>query len=30
MTVPLGRLTRANLPLPSAIAIYGGDTPYAT
>lgn len=27
--VPLGLLTRADLPLPDVIATYGGDTLYA-
>lgn len=30
LTVPLGLLTRADLPLPGLIATYGGDTLYAT
>lgn len=30
LTVPLGLLTRAELPLPALIATYGGDTLYAT
>ncbi len=30
LTVPLGLLTRADLPLPAFIATYGGDTLYAT
>jgi hypothetical protein len=30
LTVPLGLLTRADLPLPTFVAAYGGDTLYAT
>lgn len=30
LTIPLGLLTRADLPLPAIIAAYGGDTLYAT
>lgn len=30
LTVPLGLLTRADLPLPGPIAAYGGDALYAT
>lgn len=30
MVIPLGLLTRADLPLPDIIARYGGDTLYAT
>lgn len=30
LTVPLGLLTRAGLPLPALIRTYGGDTLYAT
>lgn len=30
LTVVLGLLSRADLPLPSLIAAYGGDTLYAT
>lgn len=30
LTVPLGLLTRADIPLPALIATYGGDTLYAT
>lgn len=29
LTVPLGLLTRADIPLPAVIATYGGDTLYA-
>jgi hypothetical protein len=28
--IPLGLLTRADLPMPAIIAAYGGDTLYAT
>ncbi len=28
--IPLGLLTRADLPLPAIVASYGGDTLYAT
>jgi hypothetical protein len=28
--IPLGLLTRADLPLPALVASYGGDTLYAT
>lgn len=28
--IPLGLLTRADLPLPTLVATYGGDTLYAT
>jgi hypothetical protein len=28
--IPMGLLTRADLPLPTLIAAYGGDTLYAT
>lgn len=30
LTVALGLLTRADLPLPALVAAYGGDTLYAT
>jgi hypothetical protein len=30
LTIPLGLLTRAAIPLPAIIATYGGDTLYAT
>jgi hypothetical protein len=30
LTIPLGLLTRADIPLPAVIATYGGDTLYAT
>ncbi len=30
LTVPLGLLTRADLPLPTLVATYGGDMLYAT
>lgn len=30
ITIPLGLLTRADVPLPEVVAIYGGDTLYAT
>jgi hypothetical protein len=30
VTIPLGLLTRADIPLPAVIATYGGDTLYAT
>jgi hypothetical protein len=30
LIIPLGLLTRANLPLPTLVARYGGDTLYAT
>lgn len=30
VVIPLGLLTRADLPLPDIVARYGGDTLYAT
>ncbi len=30
VVIPLGLLTRADIPLPALIATYGGDTLYAT
>ncbi len=30
VTIPLGLMTRADIPLPAVIATYGGDTLYAT